>query len=170
MKTWRAVAAVVGVTALVWAGCGTPGSPLESEAVEDVPAGASAAPVDTVLVQSHSGLRDADRLVMRGEDSFEAWWAEAHDGVAPTPAAPSVDFDRRLVVAAAMGQRSTGGYLIEIADVRREDEELWVTVRETSPADDCVVTQAVTAPAMAVTVPAVAGDVHYVEEEITRSC
>lgn len=170
MKIGRADVAALGVAALLWLGCGTPSSPLETDSVADVPSGASAAPVDTVLVQSHSGLRDADRRVIREEDPFEAWWSEAQAAVDPPPVAPAVDFDRRMVVAAAMGQRSTGGYAIEIVDARREDEELWVTVRETSPGDGCAVTQAMTAPVVAVAVPAVAGEVHFVEEESTRSC
>lgn len=170
MKIGTAEAVAVGLAALLWLGCGTQSSPLDGDSASDIPAEASAAPVDTVLVQSHSGLREADRFVIREEDSFEAWWAEAQGGAAPATGAPSVDFDRRMVVAAVMGQRSTGGHVIEITDARRDGEELWVTVRETSPGEECFVTQAMTAPVMAVTVPAVAGDVHFVEEDTTRSC
>jgi len=117
-----------------------------------------------------SGITDRRRLVIDEPEEWSDFWAELSANVAPTPDPPSLDFGSQVVIAATMGQRPTGGYFIRIEGVSRAGAELRVVVVETSPAADCLTTQAFTAPSTAVTVPRPVGEVDFVEEAETRDC
>jgi hypothetical protein len=75
-----------------------------------------------------------------------------------------------MVILATMGQKPTGGYLIDVIQVSRAGDTLKVTVRETSPGPACITIQAFTAPAVAVSVPRMSGPVVFLEEAATLSC
>lgn len=165
----------LGLLVFVWLGCESPQTPGESperggSSIDDVPSTATRVSADTVLQTQQSGISERERVLLADDSSFAAWWSRATGNVAPDPDAPEIDFGQRMVAAAAMGRRSTGGHVIEIVDGRREGEDLWVVVRETTPGDGCVATQALSSPAVAVTLPRVGGEVRFVEEEATHSC
>jgi len=56
----------------------------------------------------------------------------------------SVDFNTQFVILALRGRKPTGGYSIEIQDVKREQNGLWITVKVGSPSKDAMVSQAFT--------------------------
>lgn len=164
-ETARAVALLVAV-GLVAGGCG-------SAAVTGVPADATVVPsdrVDTLFDDAYSGLDEQRRQVVRTPGAWADVWERLHEGRSPVPERPAVDFESGMVMVAAMGSRPTGGYGIEVESVHRDGESLYVVVRETSPGDGCVVTQAFTAPATAVRVPRVDGNVEFVEKESVHEC
>jgi hypothetical protein len=66
---------------------------------------------------------------------------------------PEVNFNTRAVVVAHQGRKSTGGYGISIAAIRREGATLVVRVNEQSPKKGEVVTEALTSPFVAVSIP-----------------
>lgn len=171
MTSFRTDLAAVCVIAFLWLGCGSSSTPTGQESsLSEPPSDASVVQTETLVETSLSGITSPQRTVLGDRSSFADWWSIVHSVVAPAPPAPEVDFDGRSVAAAAMGQRSTGGHAIEITEVRRDGEELWVVVMQTTPAEGCTTTQAMTAPVTAVTVPAVDGDVHFVEREETLTC
>lgn len=109
--------------------------------------------MDTVLSENHSGVTARTRLLIDGQSEWERFWARVHEGRDPAPAPPAIDFDRNVVVAAAMGETSSGGHAIGVEAVARSGDTLYARIVETSPGDDCVVTAALTHPVQAVRVP-----------------
>lgn len=79
-----------------------------------------------------------------------AWFALKDEGLADghqtLPPAASIDFDREMFIVAAMGQRRTGGYAIEITQVVENDDALTVYYQLRTPASGSFVTQALTSP------------------------
>jgi PrcB C-terminal len=57
-----------------------------------------------------------------------------------------VDFDREMVVGIFLGEKSTGGYEIEIVRAEQGDSSLYFYYREKSPPPGAMVTQALTQP------------------------
>lgn len=164
-ERFRTVAMVAGLT-LVAGGCGL-------APVTGVPADATLVPDDRVeplLEESSGGLDEEAREVVRTPELWTETWQALYEGRSPVPERPAVDFERSMVIVAATGSRPTGGYEIEVESVHRHGESLFVVVRATSPGDDCMVTQALTAPTTAVRVPRVDGDVEFVEEESVHEC
>lgn len=117
-----------------------------------------------------SGIVDRRRLVIEDSGAWSDFWAELQANLAPRPKLPAVDFDARAVVAATMGQRSTGGYAIRIEDITREGGRTRVVVVETSPGAACLTSQAFTAPATAVTVSLPIGEVEFIERTEKNDC
>lgn len=117
-----------------------------------------------------SGIEDRRRLVIDEGEEWTEFWAELNAILTPTPDAPAIDFDSRVVITATMGLQPTGGYAIRVEEVSRMGDELRVVVVETSPGVGCITTQAFTAPATAITVARPVGDVEFVEQTETEDC
>ncbi|HYJ44981.1 MAG TPA: protease complex subunit PrcB family protein, partial [Pyrinomonadaceae bacterium] len=62
-------------------------------------------------------------------------------------------FNTRAVIIAHQGLKRTGGYGISIAEIGREGTSLAVRVREQNPKPGDVVTEALTSPFVAVSIP-----------------
>ena len=74
-------------------------------------------------------------------------------GLSPQPTQPTVEFGTDMVIAAFMGSRSTGGYVITVEDVRENDEFIIVEIEMETPGSGCDVTDGVTQPHHMVVLP-----------------
>jgi hypothetical protein len=125
---------------------------------------------DSVLRAHYSGVKDRRRLVVRDAARWAELWNELTALQQPRPPVPVIDFSKETVIFASMGLRGTGGYSIQIPRVQEAGGALYATVREVRPGPACILTQAETAPVVAVRVRQHSGDVLFVEESETRSC
>ncbi len=117
-----------------------------------------------------SSIRERRRMVISTASDWEQFWNEFAAAIMPRPDAPVIDFTARMVIVASMGERATGGYAIVIEEVTEGDEGLTARVVETSPAATCFLTQVVTAPVTAVTLPRSDGTVVFGEETQMQEC
>ncbi len=60
--------------------------------------------------------------------------------------ADKVNFEEEMILAVFMGERTTGGYSIEIVEIVEMDDVIEVLIEETSPGEDDMVTMALTYP------------------------
>jgi hypothetical protein len=134
------------------------------------PGGVPLDATEQVLRAQYTGLVQRQRAVIRDAQAWSEFWNQAHSTVMPRPTAPAIDFTRNIVVAAAMGTRSNGGFSIDIEQVYAADDDLYVVVEERSPGANCVTTAALTAPVAAVRIPRVGASVSFVERSETFSC
>ncbi|MEW6295926.1 MAG: DUF4382 domain-containing protein [Candidatus Diapherotrites archaeon] len=101
---------------------------------------------ETIEKGYNSGYKTAENLVVKDNSAWQAAWSKVKEGVSPAPELPSVDFSKEMVIAVFMGEQSTGGYSIEIDDLREQGNSIRVFVEESSPGPDEVVTLALTQP------------------------
>ena len=169
IQTVLTVLAVIGLTACDYqtVGLGEDGAQREEPGIPD---DASATSFDVIYTAELSGVLDARRTVIRDPEAWSSFWAEATSILLPEPPVPAVDFDNEMVIVAASGERTTGGYTIAIDEVLESDVDLFVVVKESSPGADCVVTQALTAPVTAVRVARSDGSVSFEEVDEELSC
>ena len=117
-----------------------------------------------------SGFDVAQTMVIRSQEEWNGFWDRfqpANQRVAP----PSVDFEARMVAVMALGTRSTGGYTVEVAQVREMDDgTLVVRANESIPGDNCTVTQAQTRPLDAVLIPSSDSPVEFEAEARVYGC
>ena len=125
--------------------------------------------VDEVTVEI-SGIREWRRDVITDQAGWEALWDEIQTFVAPKPPAPAIDFGSRMVIFASMGERTSGGHTIAVLEAAQEDGSLYVVVEEATPGIQCMTTDVVTTPAVAVSVPRTSGTVLFVNREIAYPC
>lgn len=117
-----------------------------------------------------SGIYEPRRIEIRSAPEWEGQWRRltARQGHPPPP--PAVDFTRDMLLMAAMGPRSTGGYRVVIDRVLPRSEQLEVFVREISPGPRCGTIQAVTSPVDIVIVPATPRSVRWIVEQEVADC
>jgi hypothetical protein len=119
---------------------------------------------------SHSGFNESARLVIRDQQGWADAWATL---MQPSPGAdgpPQVDFQADMVLLAAMGWQSNGGYSIALDDAAKTDAMFYISVTETSPGAHCITAQVITQPVALVRVPRFDGEVKFIENTKTTNC
>ena len=106
-------------------------------------------PLTTLAQETYSIAKEARREVIRDNAAWAKLWGEVQD---MRRLAPPVEFERQMVLLAALGERRTGGYAVEIVRAEVVEGTLVVHVRETSPVPGARTTMALTAPLHAVMV------------------
>ncbi len=117
-----------------------------------------------------SGFHDATNLVIRDRAAWLVAWTALHAGQDSVPPLPAVDFDRELVVLAALGTKPTGGHEILIASAVEEDGAVVVQVSVTMPGPDCMTTQVATTPADIARIPRVAAAIGFDAVSTVKPC
>ena len=107
---------------------------------------------------------------MRSEDEWRDFWRDFAGNLLPTPRAPEIDFERRMVLAVTMGFQRSGGYWIAIDDVFEADGVLYAVVMQRSPGPGCAFTQATTAPAAAISIDRTDAEIRFVETTGITPC
>jgi Bacterial protein of unknown function (DUF885)/PrcB C-terminal len=101
----------------------------------------------TGAMSGHEGGRMVELITNAGD------WQRAWAVVGGGRPLPDVNFNSRAVVVVYQGRRPTGGYSIELAEIRRDGTVLAVEVRERRPAFGDVTTQVITSPFVVVSIP-----------------
>lgn len=117
-----------------------------------------------------SGLRAPELLVVRDANAWRQTWTRIWDSTNPTPALPDVDFAREIVIVAALGERSSGGYSILIDSATVSGAEVLVWVRAVSPGANCGTTAALTQPVDAARLTRTERPIRFRQDAQVRSC
>jgi uncharacterized protein (DUF885 family) len=97
----------------------------------------------------HKGARTLQLITNRND--WEAAWGSIGRGTAGLM--PEVSFDTRAIMVVYQGLKNTGGYAISVAGIRREGMTIIVRANEQSPKPGDFVTEALTSPFVAVSIP-----------------
>lgn len=120
--------------------------------------------------RSSNALVAPARLVIRDPNSWASIWAQIVAGSGPPVPTPSVDFERDMLIIAAMGARNTGGYVITIDSVTRRAGALTAWIREESPGRSCGTTLSLTQPIALARLPRIAAPVAFHETKRIKEC
>lgn len=119
----------------------------------------------------NSGLAQPQRIVVREVDSWRSIWAEIFKTYSHVPELPQVDFTEEMIVVAALGGRSTGGFSIFIDGANEAGSGgTVVMVRAVSPGAHCGVTTAFTQPVDIARLPRRDGAVRFVDRAEVFDC
>ncbi len=123
----------------------------------------------SVLATGYNSRYEGGRalqLITNQAEWERAWETIGRGSSAPMP---EVNFNTRAVVLAHQGRQRTGGYGISVAAMRREGATLIVRVNEQSPKKGDIVTEALTSPFVAVSIPRPPdGTVAKFEDEVNK--
>jgi hypothetical protein len=115
---------------------------------------------------SQSPYQRPFRQVIRTQEDLDRVWAALG-----AQEQPEVDFATDLVVLAALGQRPSGGYDMDVRRAELRDGRLTVEVVETAPGPNCVTTMALTQPVELVALRAARAQTwEFVERREERGC
>lgn len=93
-----------------------------------------------------SGIAVRREITITSPEAWGTLWAEHAYAIGQAGPAPPVDFSREVVIAIFLGTRPTGGFSVAIHRVERRERGLIVYYRESRPARDSLVSQALTQP------------------------
>jgi hypothetical protein len=113
-------------------------------------------PFQTIAAEAHSGVHERRREVIRDEASWLRLWSEIHAGATPLPPPPAVDFTRHMLIAVALGTRTSGGFGVKVQRVTSRGETLEVDVALSCPAPGAAVSLSLTQPVEVVRAPRLA--------------
>jgi len=151
-------------------GCSSPSAPEVPDVPDDAVAIVRDDFQDAVDGMRHfSGYDEPARRVIRDRETWTRVWLRVTTN-ASSRSLPQVDFDRHMIIFAAMGSKPSTGYQIQITELYRRGEDIYAVVLEQSPGRGCVVGPAITAPVAAALVPRTSGRVHFVERTRTHRC
>lgn len=118
----------------------------------------------------YSQLQQPERLVVRDQAAWVAAWGSLWPNGVPIPAPPTVDFSKDMIVLAALGARSTGGYSIFVDSARATASGLILFIGTSSPGQHCVTTQAFTQPVDIARLPRTDAAVQFVDVPRVEDC
>lgn len=108
-----------------------------------------------------SGLTAPRQMVIRDEVAYFKLWADHAAEVNRMALPPTVDFSREMVIVVALGNRPTGGYLVEVVDAELRGRTLEVLVGEREPQPGTLQIQQVTQPYQMIVLPALNARVRF---------
>jgi hypothetical protein len=126
---------------------------------------------DVVLVRNAwSGYDVPVRAVIRTEAQWADTWERLYRHALQPPARPAVNFADEMIVLAAMGQRPSTGYTVQITGTSLHQNTLYVRITERMPGQTCGVGLAVTAPVHVVKLPRHEASPVFIVQRETFSC
>lgn len=123
-----------------------------------------------LFAEQHSAMKEPLELVIRDPEQWRDLWSQVVADRHPPRDPPEVDFNRDMVVLVAIGERPTGGFSVEIVEVRLHEGALRVASLERMPGSSCIVPQVLTAPVAAVTMPSTEGPASFEHQTETYEC
>lgn len=97
--------------------------------------------LETLARGAYSGLTVERMEATSDAAAYAEYWRRINRGEPP-----AVDFAEEMVIIAALGERRTGGYSIEVTVIEPAADALRVYVLLRSPGPQCMTTQALTQP------------------------
>jgi hypothetical protein len=105
------------------------------------PSALAASPALIAQWSGQRGVQTAGTRVLRTAGDWESFWKQVGQD---QPRA--LDVANEMAVLISLGERRTGGFAVEVLRAGPQDQKLVVEYRETKPAPDMMVIQALTYP------------------------
>lgn len=98
---------------------------------------------ETIESGTQSNITDTRNVVINSQEEWEVLWKEHQ---LESLEVPEIDFTKKTVIGVFSGERSSGGYTIEIDQIVATGKTMTVSALETTPGTSCFVTLSLTYP------------------------
>ncbi len=115
----------------------------------------------TLSLVTNSRIFEPRRVIARDLESFRQLWIEHTN---QPEQMPEVDFKNEMVLGVFLGERPTGGYLIQIEKIETVNQRLQVHVSIQQPDPENMVIQMLTAPAHLILMPATDLPIDFIDQ------
>lgn len=109
----------------------------------------------------YCGLEERTELVINNSADWEKLWNQVYSIYHPMPALPQIDFSNFTIICLSTGNKSTGGYSVEILEIYESTEKIEVFYKTGSPGPDDYVTMALSHPYHLVLIPKTDKEVNF---------
>ena len=101
------------------------------------------------------------QVVVTNKTQWADLWTKHIADKLPKPEPPEIDFSKHSVIFVSAGRKTTGGYTIEVTDVRRSKDKTEIVVTTKGPKEGGLTIQALTAPFHIVEVARIEGSFNF---------
>lgn len=126
--------------------------------------------LDRLHKGQNSGIKEVQNLAITSSTVWMDLWINKIKFEGKTKGAPYVKFDEDMVIAVFQGEKPNGGYSIEITGVYEEKNKIVAEVKEISPGQNCINTEALTSPFEIVKVPKTDKPVEFKISQEVKEC
>jgi hypothetical protein len=119
---------------------------------------------------SYAGIGDPMRAVIRDSTAWRQLWERLNRPFVPSPALPAIDFEREMIVVAALGSRPNAGYDVVIEGAERDSAGIRISVRVAAPASGCPVATVMTQPVDLARLPLSDQPIRFHERDVVVAC
>ena len=126
--------------------------------------------VSVVATSQQSSWEEVLEVLLTTPDAWAAAWGHLHDGIAPPPPMPEVDFTTQRVMIITAGSRPSGGFALSHERTEVAGDTLVLDVTLSVPGPSCATTQALTSPALALALPLLPAAVVVRRSEQVQGC
>ena len=108
--------------------------------------GFSTIPFTTLEKGTYSGITEPLHAIIKEESEWHNLWDRHASNIIPKPDVPEIDFSREMLIGIFTGQKSSGGYTVEIVNILKEERVIKVLYKEKAPLPEEIATTAFTQP------------------------
>lgn len=109
--------------------------------------------IENEFRSDYGGVREKKEVVITDAETWQSVWQDLNSVREPMPELPQVDFSSQMILAVFMGEQRSGGYGINIDNIYKKDDDLFVKIVEKKPDPKGGVTLALTHPYHIVVIP-----------------
>lgn len=80
-----------------------------------------------------SGVKEAQIRVVKEKEGLKEIYNYLNENRSPKLLEPNINFDEEVIIALFMGEKNYGGYKISVQQIKEEEREIIVYVKETAP-------------------------------------
>jgi hypothetical protein len=125
-------------------------------------------PFVTVHREQSTGVKGKHAEIISRADVWQRTWDEIVSNRSPKPPLPAVDFEKNILIFAAMGETADACRSLVIDSVERRNGELLVSIKETRPPASCSCPPVTVQPVHVVSVPRAATGAAFLYRSVTE--
>jgi hypothetical protein len=107
---------------------------------------------DVVAKGTQCAVQASKQLFVKNQADFDQLWKKSFEGIDIITEKPTINFAEKWVIAAFTGRVNTGGYDIEIKEIKATETEKMVFIKNIKPGTGCMTTAAEESPFLFATI------------------
>ena len=119
--------------------------------------------IRTIGKGAFSAIDQPLQVVVTNKTQWAELWAKHTANKLPKPEPPEIDFGKNSLIMVTAGRKNTGGYMIDVTDVRRSKDKTEIVVASKGPKEGALTIQALTAPFHIVEVARIEGPFTFIK-------
>ncbi len=125
---------------------------------------------EEVCKGNYCGITDRKNHVIKTQEDWEKLWEKTYSIQTPKPKLPKIDFNKEMIIGIFSGEHNSGGYDIEITEIKKHKGEINASFFYVSPGPKCEVTSALTQPYRFIKLKKTSKNIVFKGFEGTRDC
>lgn len=118
----------------------------------------------------NSGFLTKKQQIITETNEYNEVWGELFSNYMKKPPIPTINFEAKMVILIAMGEKTNGGYSTRVKSITENEDEISILIEEKIPAKNCMTTSVMVYPSQLIEMPTTSKKIIFKVEETIYSC